>query len=382
MKFGKTILTAGFAMFSMFFGSGNLVFPLEIGMETMDSAPFAILGLLVTGVLVPFLGLFGVILYAGNRTNFFASIGKVPAFLVTLTMLALLGPFGVVPRCIIVGYGGVQLFMPELPLWVFSLLFCLATMLLIWKHDRVIPIIGRILTPVLLGGVLLLIIAGMILGPEIPRGTGGESSFVLGLKKGYLTMDLMAGFFFCATTVGYLRAHLRSDDGPSVLTKISLKSSVLGGSLLGLVYVGFVYLGAFYAESLSTVNPEQMLAAIAGATLGSFAIPVASVTIAMACLTTAAVLAMLFAEFLDQDIAGGKIGTHPSVIITLVGSFFVSLIGFDSLRVILGTTLQVAYPALIVLTLGNIAHKLWRWNFAKWGFWATLFVSFVWSYCL
>lgn len=369
-------------MFSMFFGSGNLVFPLEIGVESASLAPMSILGLLITGVLVPFLGLFGVILYAGNRHNFFACIGKVPGFIVTFGMLALLGPFGVVPRCIIVAYGGVQLFMPELPMWIFSIIFCLANLLLIWKHDRVIPIIGRILTPVLLGGVLLLIFAGTLLGPEIPQSSLKESAFLLGLNKGYLTMDLMAGFFFCATTVGYLRAHLRSDDGPSVLTRISLKSSLLGGTLLALVYVGFVYLGAFYSEQLQGVNAEQLLAAIAGHTMGPLAIPVASITIAMACLTTAAVLAMLFAEFLNEDMAQGKIGSHLSVILTLVVSYFVSLVGFDSLRAILGTALQVVYPALIVLTIGNITHKLWGWNFAKLGFYSTLVISFILSYCV
>lgn len=373
MRLTKTTLTAGFAMFSMFFGSGNLVFPLVIGTETLNMCSMAMLGLLITGVVMPFLGLYGVILYAGNRLNFFACTGKIPAFLLTFAMLSLMGPFGVSPRCTIVAHGGVQLLFPDLPLWLFSLIFSIITGLLVWKHHRVIPIIGRILTPVLLGGILILVVSGILLGPQIPNSNIEKSeAFINGLTWGFQTMDLLAAFFFAATTVAYIRSHLRSDDGPKVLSRLSLRASIVGASLLGGVYLSFVYLGAQYSEALAEIAPQQMLVAIAGKTLGSLAMPVAGITITMACLTTATILTLLFSDFLKEDICKDKLNSHISVVITLSITFIVSLVGFNTLKIWIYTALKVAYPALIVLTIGNIVHKLWGPNFSKWGFWLTL----------
>ena len=169
MSFTKTVLTAGFAMFCMFFGAGNLVFPLTIGTQSLDSSSFAMLGLAITGVIVPFLGLVGVILCGGNRDNFFACIGKIPAFLLIFVMLALLGPIGVVPRCIVVAYGAVSSFMPQFSLTLFSFLFCLFLLLLVWKHDSVVPVIGRYLTPLLLIGIAVISVAGIFFSNSITQ---------------------------------------------------------------------------------------------------------------------------------------------------------------------------------------------------------------------
>lgn len=374
MSLTKTVLTAGFAMFCMFFGAGNLVFPLVVGTKSLDNASYAMLGLAITGVLVPFLGLVGVILYDGNRSNFFSCIGKIPAFILIFIMLALLGPIGVVPRCIVVAHGAITSFCPSCSLALFSFLFCLFSLFLIWKHDSVIPVIGRYLTPLLLIGIAIISIAGIFFSNAIAQPSEFTSlkAFNVGLKDGYQTMDLLAAFFFSTTTVAYLRAHLRSDDSPKTLLKLGLISSIIGAGFIGIIYVGFVILGAKHAPNLLNARPEQMLSTIAGHTLGPIAIPIVSTTIILACLTTAAILALLFADFLNEDVCRYKLGAKKSIIFTLILSFFVSLVGFDSLRTWLGTILQIAYPALILLTLANIANKIWKIpHFGRWAFWLT-----------
>ena len=380
MSFRKTVLTAGFAMFSMFFGSGNLVFPLVIGTTTLDQCEFSILGLAITGVIVPFLGLIGVILYAGNRWNFLACIGKTPAFLLTFAMLAVMGPIGVLPRCAIVAHGGITLFMPNFPLWLFNLIFLLLSMVLVWKHDRVIPIIGRVLTPFLLLGIITISIAGLFFthGVTPHSDLTDLDSFLMGLSEGYQTMDLLAAFFFSATTVAYIRSHIRSDDSPKKLLKLSLAACIIGAGFIAIIYMSFVVLGAKHAPHLLNVRPEQMLASIAGHTLGPIAIPIVSITIALACLTTATILVMLFSDFVHEDISKYKFGQHKSIILTVAIAYCVSLVGFDSLKVWIIAVLQIAYPALIVLTLANIANKLWKGpHFGKWGFWGTLILSII-----
>ena len=98
----KSILIYGFALFAMFFGSGNLVFPIKIGQSTGSFWFLGFLGLFVTGILLPFLGLFVIKLHKGSYNSFFAQAGPIAKIALPLFTLSLLGSFGVVP----VHYGG------------------------------------------------------------------------------------------------------------------------------------------------------------------------------------------------------------------------------------------------------------------------------------
>lgn len=375
MRHTKTVITAGLAMFSMFFGSANLVFPVAMGAQTLDQAIHASIGLFITGVVVPFLGLISMILYNGDRQRFFNTMGPIFGFLIVLIMLSLLGPFGVVPRCIVVAYGGIQLFMPNLSLFWFAISFSLVTAYVIWKGDRIIPIIGRVLTPIFLGGIIIVIIMGLYHGE--PSNVGEftkHTALKHGMVEGYQMMDLLAAFFFASTAMGYINVHLTDKENPKLLLKLSLYASIIAMALLGLIYVAFVILGAKYAPQLANVPPEQLLVTIAGLTLGKFATPVMSVTITLACLTTATALTIFFADFLSNDISRGRINRHLAIVITLVISIFFSLQGFGGIKTILATILSFIYPALIALAIGCILRKMFKLNFniAGWAFWATL----------
>ncbi len=70
MKNTWLVVSTGFALFSMFFGSGNLVFPITVGLESEGHYLPAALGILLTGVAVPFLGVLGMMLYKGDIYSF------------------------------------------------------------------------------------------------------------------------------------------------------------------------------------------------------------------------------------------------------------------------------------------------------------------------
>lgn len=359
----KLIITAGFAMFTMFFGSGNLVFPLKMGAETLDKFHFATVGLLLTGILVPFIGLFAIIIFKGNRRAFFNNIGKKPAILLTLIILALLGPFGVVPRCAIVSYGSMQHFLPDRDFFaIFSAIFGIITVVLIWNQNKVVPILGKLLTPWLLLGVASVVIFGLYLAP-LP----GESvlsnaeSLLTGIFQGYQTMDLLAAFFFSAAIVEYLQQHPFIQQNPGTIIQVSTRASLIAASLLALIYVGFVALGSKYSLALANTPPEQMLISISKLSLGAIALPIIATTICLACLTTAAVLGMQFAEFVSAEITDNKLKRKPAIILTFLLGYFISLTGFSSLTAFLGQILGIVYPALIVLAIANILIKLFEY---------------------
>ncbi len=68
------VIAAGLALFSMFFGAGDLIWPLILGGTAGDKNIYAVLGLLITGVSLPLLGLMAMMLFRGNYKAFFQSI--------------------------------------------------------------------------------------------------------------------------------------------------------------------------------------------------------------------------------------------------------------------------------------------------------------------
>ena len=362
MFFNKITFTAGFALFSMFFGSGNLIFPLNVGRESFDAYPYAILGLCLTAVVVPILGFLGMVFAGGDRIAYFSKIGKYPTFFLTLLMLSLMGPFGVMPRCIGLSYGGLLLSFPDMPLWAFSALFCFTTGLLVWQPNKVVSIIGVFLTPFKLGGLVLLILAGLYFSKSPISGTLPIGDiFSNSIKQGYQTMDLLAAFFFGCTIVDFIQRRIKDKHGTIDMKKVishSFYAGIIGVSLLGAAYAGFIALGASYADQVMHVPAESLLVAVSGIALGPVAVPIVGFTICVSCLATATILAKLFADFLYQDILQHKITYSQSVVITMTICFIFSLLGFQMIVGMLAGFLSWLYPILILYAVYKIYDGL------------------------
>lgn len=374
----KVVLVAGFAMFSMFFGAGNLVFPLQLGALAGENITWAGFGLFITAVLVPFLGLISIIAYHGEKDTFFNTIGKNAAFWLVLVILCLMGPFGAVPRCIVVAYGGVELLWPSIPFWGFGLFFCLINLIIAWNYKKIIPVIGAFLTPLLIGFIAVLFAVAFYKTPPLSQTAmvvGKYQNFLNGLSMGYQTLDLLAAFFFCASTIIYLKSHIKKQQRPTSLIPLSLITSILGAILLAVVYLGFILLGKRYAPILSGVDPCQMVLTLAQYTMGSFAVPLVTATIFIACLTTVAVLIMLFAEFLDDRIFKKKLGRFQALLISTGLSYSMSLLGFSFLYKFLAEVLYILYPAILALTIANLLAKLFDFKYNKRVFWVVTFAS-------
>ncbi len=362
MKNKSLILSTGLAMFSMFFGSGNLVFPLVVGQMSEGHFGFASLGILITGVLVPFLGILAMLLFDGNSKEFFGRLGKPATFWFPLIALSLMGPFGVLARCITVAHGAFRLILPETPLWLFSILCCALTFFLTIRKNKIVPLLGSILTPILLLSLGAIAIFGFI-SAEIPAVTsnGSWDSFKNGIFQGYQTMDLLAAFFFSVFVIKHLKNHSSTEDRAHSLS-IFLKASMLGAGLLSFIYILLVLLGSIYAPALAHIPPQEMLGYVAQAALGSWAAPIVCCTVVLACITTAIVLTSLFSDFLRKEVTKEKINNSTAILTTLGIAFLISTLEFSGIARFLGPILEAIYPALIVLTVLSIFHKLRGWN--------------------
>jgi LIVCS family branched-chain amino acid:cation transporter len=379
----STIWSTGLAIFAMFFGAGNIVFPLAIGQLTQDKNVYALLGLILTAVFVPLIGLLAMMLYNGNYSAFFRQIGKVPGFIVTLVILGVIGPFGGIPRCITISHSTLSQFGLPLNLPLFSLLSCVVIFLVTFRPTKMLSLLGYVLTPILLLSLGLIAIKGLFLDKmtEVSTFTRWET-FSQGLLTGYNTMDLLAAFFFSSVVLVCLKGKKEEDENQkNSLVKTAVFGSLIAAVLLGVVYVSFSCLAARQGAALQDLPNHELLGALAYKLLGPYAGLAAGVAVAFACLTTEIALAAVLGGFIRKTLCKEKIRYELAILITLALSFAVSTLHFEGISSLLSPFLEVCYPALIVLTLVSILHKMYNFQWIKLFFYSTLLIS-LFSYVL
>jgi branched-chain amino acid:cation transporter, LIVCS family len=367
------IFSTGLAMFSMFFGAGNIVFPLALGQFAGDQTFFGIIGLIVTAVLVPLLGLLAMLLYEGDYHAFFYRVGRIPGFLVILLILGLIGPLGALPRCITISYATlVEANGLSVSLSLFSLISCLLIFLFTFRSNKILALLGNVLTPLLLVALVIMIVKGLFSMPS--AGVVEHSpwmSFKQGLFNGYNTMDLLAAFFFSSTVLFFLRKEEKGGGTGRIL----LIASLIAASLLAAIYISFAYLAAGYQKQLQDVPSHCLLGTLAHQLLGPYAGSITGIVVAFACFTTEIALAAVFAEFFQKSVCRERISYSLSLVITLVISFAVSTLHFYGISSFLSPILQICYPSLIALTLLNILHKLYHFQPIKLLFYGALLIA-------
>jgi LIVCS family branched-chain amino acid:cation transporter len=355
----------GLALFAMFFGAGNLIFPLFVGHLAKREMIGAILGFLITGVLVPFLGVIAMVMYHGDYKSFFNRLGRPLGFLVTALLLTVWIPLGSAPRCIDLAHSSLASYMKAPPLWLFSIIYCVLVSLVTYRKRRMLDILGYVLTPILLISLGMIIFFGLEEAPSLV--SSGETVFYhfkSGLIEGYNTMDLIASFFFSASVIGILRQSTPKGSHPLTTT---FKACLVGMGLLVLVYVCLIVLAALYTDVLQGVPKQQMLAQISKVVLGEKLGFLSVIAVFLACFTTSVALVVVYAEFLRSVLFTGLHGTKRSILLTLLVTFLMSTTGLEGVTFVTAPVLQIGYPLLIVLILVNVGSKLYQMKKSKIG---------------
>lgn len=356
--FKSESLAIGLAMFSMFFGAGNVIFPLAVGQYAGDKNFYAMLGLILTAAIMPIAGVIAMILFDGNYRQFFGRLGKFPGFLLALIIISLLGPLGSTPRCIALSYTTLKNSVSMTPM-LFSAIACGMIFLFTIRKNHILTLLGWVLTPLLLISLVIIIFIGLLSTPDTQSVDQTHMHvFLYGLKEGYNTMDLLAAFFFSSTILNILRMRWKNQESSSDTIKIAYRASIVGALLLAFTYVGFSYLASFHGSHLEIGGKDELLAAITMRIAGPHAGILVCITIALACLTTAIALIAAFTDFMQKEVFKEKIPYEVTLIASLLLTFFVSTFEFSGISSFLGPVLQICYPGLIVLTFLNIAHRL------------------------
>ena len=354
-------IVVGFALFAMFFGAGNVVFPPYIGMHAGEQWANGFLFYFIADIGLALVTMFA-ILHAGGADNITGRIGHVASKVLMCAVILCIGPMVAIPRT-----AATTLEMSVTPFFsgmspvVFSIIFFAVILLLSIKQSAVIDIVGKILTPALLIGLLILIVKGFVspIGDIVDTGVSASEVTVNGIKSGYQTMDVLAAMAFgiiilsSADEKGYT-------DSKSAAKMIGI-AAALSGVLLMIVYFGLTYLGATASTVFPTdISRANLVIGIVELLLGKAGLIIFAIVIALACITTAVALVSSAASFFAK-LANDKISYSVFVVVICVSSAVISNLGLDMIIAIATPVLDIVYPPMLVLILlswfGDKLHK-------------------------
>lgn len=364
----KIIIKTGLALFAMLFGAGNIVFPLQAGANSCGYIFLIMIGFLITGVCVPFIGLYATSLYNGNYWKFFSTLGNKTGFFIISFLMVIIGPLFAVPRTEVITYNVLFQYLPENlnSNILFSFFYCLVIFLLSYRDTKVIDILGLILSPIKVISFFILIFMGCFFSNS-PNVFFDENKFLIfknALTTGYGSMDLLATFFVC----GFVFKSVEGYSDSNIFYRrrlIVIKSCILGSCLIGIVYLGFIFIAYKNGFFLIDVPTENMIGAISQLILGSFGSIFVCVCVSFANLATGLALTNVFNNYLYEIVFKFKVPKIFCLILNIIVTFFVSHLGFEKIMQIALPFLKVFYPSLIVLCFMNLIYKFKGINLIK-----------------
>lgn len=341
----------GAALFSMFFGAGNMIFPPYLGLRAGTDWPLAFLGYYLADVGLAVAAMLALARAGGSR-ELLRPLGKRVSECLMLLLIFCLGPLISIPRTAATTYE-----LSVHPLWsgagmpLFCALFFGVVALFSIRQSAVVDVVGNVLTPVLLLGLLIFIAKGTLfpLGPvdaePVNHHMAAES-----IAAGYQTMDVLAAVVFGGLILdsiaqkGYREAKEKR--------RMAAGASLVAGGALLVVYLGLTYLGTT-AQALGPVRlsrSELLVALVRELLPGTAGMALFAVVAGVACLTTAIALTSAAADWFCR-LTRGMVPYSAFVVGICLFSAVISGMGVERLVELAAPVLNVVYPPVLVVVL-------------------------------
>ncbi|MCC5909589.1 MAG: branched-chain amino acid transport system II carrier protein [Clostridiaceae bacterium] len=343
----KDVFVIGFALFAMFFGAGNLIFPPALGQNAGKHLLPAIGGFLLTGVGLPLMGIIAVSKFGGDLEQLASKANKRFGKLLTFAVILTLGPLVAIPRTSATTYEmGILPFFPNFNSILFSAIYFAIVLVFVLKPSSLIDNIGKILTPILLLTMITIIVKGVFQPQGMIIDTGMNISFANGFAEGYQTMDAMGATILGGIIVGAIRAKGYKEN--TEIAQLTVQAGMVAAAGLAIVYGGLAYLGATAGELPMDISRSQVIISITNNLLGTFGQVLLALAVGMACLTTSIGLTATAGEYFSKA-SNGKLSYKTIAIATALVSMGISNIGVDRIITLAEPILLVLYPIIIVL---------------------------------
>ena len=353
------LLTVGFALFAMFFGAGNLIFPPQLGNASGSEWVIGFIGYIVIDVGLAMIAVMAIVKNGGHLAGVTRRVGRYWSTLIGIAVALCIGPFLAIPRTAATAYElGIR------PLGVdyrilFSAVYFIIAFLLTIRGGKVIDIVGKVLTPLLLIGLAAMITVGVM----SPIGTikmvdevGSVAN--AGITSGYQTLDAFGALLFSIVIIGSVKAkgYRTESDKRSFIWKACL----IAGVALFLVYGGLTYLGATTSNLVdNTMSHADLLVFITKKIFGFPGVVLLGVIVILACLTTVIGLTASISAYFEEMSKGKLSYTFLVTAILLIG-FLLSCLGLDTIISVSAPVLNTLYPMVLILIVTSFFKGWFR----------------------
>ena len=366
LNFNHTLLV-GSLLFGLYFGAGNLIFPIELGQNSGYNLYKVVLGFIISGVGLPLLG---VVASAISKNDSLFEMGKTVgnkfAYFFTTALYLTIGPFFAIPRTSTVAFEvGIASNISEekikLFLFIFSLIFFLIVLAFALKPGKIMDNIGKILTPTFLVLLSILVLFSIFkpmgaLGQNEPIKIYQNNPLFKGILDGYNTMDALASLAFAIIIISSIR-NLGVTDSNQV-AKETLKSGLICLIAMSTVYVSLAFMSSSSANIMDLGNNGgRILSHISFYYLGNFGKILLAAIVIIACLKTAIGLIIACSQIFMEMYPNSLSYKTYAIIFTFI-SFLIANLGLQKIISLSIPVLMYLYPLAIVLIFLSLAYPI------------------------
>ncbi|TXD51814.1 MULTISPECIES: branched-chain amino acid transport system II carrier protein [unclassified Polaribacter] len=370
----KEIWIAGFALFSLFFGAGNLILPPTLGFNSGPDWWIVVLGFIITAIAIPILAIFAHAKLQGTLYDFGKKVSPVfsTIFCFLIYIIAVAIPS---PRTAAVTHEiAVEPFFDTAPILT-SIFYFVLVFIFAVNRSRIISLIGQFLTPIIV--IILLIIIGIAFftAPGSVTPSSFKNPFIDGVLEGYQTFDAIAGVVVGAVII--ISLDYSSHTTFEAKRTLIRKAGFIAGIGLFVIYGGLILSGSLFSSTFAeNASRTDVLSSLSTQTLGNLGTTFLSVLVALACFTTAVGIVTGTADYMKGICNNSKkvymiTAAVASLIGVIVGSYQV-----DFIITLAVPALMFLYPITIVLILLNVVPDKYA---SKLVFRGVVFVTFVFS---
>jgi LIVCS family branched-chain amino acid:cation transporter len=348
----KEIWIAGFALFSLFFGAGNLILPPTLGVKSGLDWWIVVIGFVLTAVTIPILAIFahaklqGTLYDFGKKVSpFFSTVYCLLIYIIAIAIPS--------PRTASVTHEmAIHPFFGTSSLLTSSIYFLLVFIFAV-NRSKIISLIGKFLTPIIVLILLVIIVIAIFTSSGIVNPSTFTTPFVDGILEGYQTFDAIGGVVVGAVII--ISLNLRGHTSFEAKKELITKAGFIAGTGLFLVYGGLILSGSLFSATFAeNATRIEVLSGLGTKTLGNFGAAFLSISVALACFTTAVGIVTGTADYIKGIFKGSKTAYIATAAIASVIGIIVGSYQVDFIITLAVPALMFLYPITIVLILLNI----------------------------
>lgn len=366
LKF-KELVIMSFMIFGIFFGAGNLIFPLTLGKAAGSNLGLSLIFFAMTAVIFPMLGIVSSI-KMGGMDEILNKMGYKFKILYPLFIYLSLGPGLAIPRA---GSMAFETFKTGINLGnnifyfriIATFIFFFLVLYLSLNPSKIFTNLGKILTPTLIT-LMILMFLGVIFKKlntfSEPNLEYLKNPLSKSFLEGYNTMDAL-GSMIVGYTVYQAFERLGFKNSENII-KNTIKSTFFSGLILFSIYSMLAYIGAVTASLFpNSKNGVEILNFTMKYTFGNFGMVLLILIFVIACLSASVGLSIAISSYFADTYKFFTYKKWVSLIVFI--SFVLSNFGLDKILVLSIPILLMLYPVtlvLILLPLFTFNNKIYR----------------------